>query len=285
MIRALVNLPEYEVSGRIGHGAGAVIYSGRHRTTRQAFAIKHVVRHGPRDDRFVEQAENEYQVARQLDHPALRKCREIIRVRRWLKLRELFLVMELVDGLRLHDRYEHERPRQLSEAVELFIAVAEALQAMHRRGFVHADIKPKNIMLPAPGQVKLIDFGQSCPMGHQKARIQGTPDFIAPEQVLLRPLDQRTDVFNLGATMYWTVTGRAFSTILPNAPAGSPRLSLDAKRGNEPPHELNGEVPLPLSRLIMECCENEKDVRPWDMAAVLSRLETVRHVLSRRAGA
>lgn len=285
MGRTLVNLPEYEITGRIGTGAGAIIYSALHRSTRKPFAVKHVVRHGPQDDRFLDQAENEYEVARQFDVPSLRKCVELVRVRRWLKIRELFLVMELVEGPRLHDLYEAERPNPLERAVVVFIRIAEALAAMHARGYVHADTKPKNIMLPTPRSVKLIDFGQSCPMGHQKARIQGTPDFIAPEQVLLKPLDQRTDVFNLGATMYWAVTGKAFSTILPNAPVASKKITLDARRGNEPPIELNADVPLPLSRLIMECCESDMASRPWDMAKVISRLETVLHLLAQKSAA
>src|SRR5215831_18617359 len=101
MARTFAQLPGYEIITRIGRGAGAVIYEGRKAGTRELLAIKHVVRHGPEDDRFVQQAENEYEVAHRFDHPALRKCLEIVRVRRWLKLAELYLVMEHVDGVRL----------------------------------------------------------------------------------------------------------------------------------------------------------------------------------------
>lgn len=282
MPRTFAQLPGYEIVSRIGRGAGAVIYEARQRSSRQVVAIKHVVRHGPKDDRFIEQAETEYKVAHQLDHRYLRKCLDIARTRRWLKIRELFLIMELVDGERLDNLYRDRRPERVEPVIDIFVKVAEGLQAMHRHGYIHADIKPNNILLTSDGGLKIIDFGQSCPLGHKKERIQGTPDFIAPEQVALAHLDQRTDVFNLGATMYWVLTGKAFSTILPNAPAGAKKIELDARRGNEPPHESNPCVPLPLSRLIVECCATKRQIRPSDMSKVLSRLETIRHLLARK---
>jgi len=284
MPRTFAQLPGYEIASRIGRGAGAVIYEARERSSRKRVAVKHVVRHGPHDDRFVEQAETEYKVAHELDHPYLRRCYEIIRVRRWLKTRELFLIMELVDGERLDNQYQDRRPERVEPVIEMFMHVAEGLRAMHRNGYIHADIKPNNILLVPGGRLKIIDFGQSCPVGHTKSRIQGTPDYIAPEQVMLAPLDQRTDIFNLGATMYWVLTGKAFSTVLPNAPAGAKKIDLDARRGNQPPHESNELVPLPLSRLIMECCASERERRPSDMSKVISRLETILMLLMKKPG-
>jgi len=284
MPRTFAELPGYEILSRIGRGAGAVIYEARERASRQMVAVKHVVRSGPRDDRFVEQAENEYAVAHALHHPYLRRCLDIVRVRRWWKTRELFLVLELVHGERLDNLYQDRRPERIEPVIDIFQQIAAGLQALHQQGYVHADIKPNNILLTGGG-LKIIDFGQSCPIGQTKKRIQGTPDYIAPEQVALAPLDQRTDVFNLGATMYWVLTGKAFSTILPAAPAGSKKIELDARRGNAPPHETNPLVPLPLSRLIMDCCASAREERPEDMGKVISRLETILMLITRRRGA
>ena len=133
-----------------------------------------------------------------------------------------------------------------------------------------------------PDVVSIRDMEGEWWVGHTKSRIQGTPDYIAPEQVRLAPLDQRTDVFNLGATMYWVLTGKAFSTVLPTAPAGLKKIELDARRGNEPPHETNELVPVPLSRLIMECCASDREQRPRDMSKVISRLETIVLLLTRK---
>lgn len=276
-MRSFTHLQGYDVAGRIGRGAGAVIYEARRRSTRDLVTIKHVVRQGPEDDRFLEQAENEYEVARQLDHPCLRRCLDIVRVRRWLKTFELFLIMEHVDGERLEDR----RPTELVETTRLFTQIAEGLHALHKHGYAHADMKPNNILLTRAGP-KIIDFGQSCPLGRRKERVQGTPDYIAPEQVLRHPIDQRTDVFNLGATMYWVVTGKWFRTLLNVGAAASKKIELDARSGSEPPHEVRPETPLPFSKLIMECCAARPDDRPADMREVATRLEFIQHLLTRK---
>jgi len=276
--RSIPQLPGYEIVNRLGRGAGAAISLALERFTRRKVAIKHVVRHGPRDDRFIQQAENEFEVAHQLEHPYLRRCYDLIRIRKWLKTRELFLIMEYVDG----ERLEEHCPAQLDEKIAIFLKVAEGLHAVHCRGYVHADIKPNNILLTSNGGLKIIDFGQSCPAGHKKDRIQGTPDYIAPEQVRLEPLDQRTDVYNFGATMYWVVTGKWFKTVMPAAPAAAKKITLDAQRGNDPPHEVDPQVPLPLSRLIMDCCETAAADRPRDMREVISRLELVQHLRERK---
>jgi serine/threonine protein kinase len=276
--RSIPLLPGFEILERIGRGAGAVISLARDTTNGgRLVAIKHIVRQSPEDDRFIAQAENEYEVARQLDHECIRRYYNIARVQKWFKTRQLFLVMEFVDGQRLEDH----RPEKLVDMIPIFKRVAEGLHAIHTAGYAHADIKPNNILLTKDGGVKLIDFGQSCPLGHTKERVQGTPDYIAPEQVHRLAIDQRTDIFNFGATMYWILTGKYFKTLMPVLPTAAKRIAVEAERGNEPPHELNLECPLPLSKLVMECCETSKEKRPRDMRNVLSRLEVVEHMLER----
>jgi serine/threonine-protein kinase len=285
MAKTFAQLPGFTIGTRIGKGAAAVIYRATDRAGRPV-ALKHVVRRGPEDDRFIIQAENEFEVARRFDHPMLRQCYEIVRIRRWLKMSELFLTMELVEGERLEDRYPQRVERGFAEVVDIFHHIAEGLYAMHKTGYVHADMKPNNVLLTRDGHVKIIDFGQSCPIGHVKERVQGTADYIAPEQVERKPLDPRTDVFNLGATMYRVLTGIAYKTSIPIAAVagvGTKKIELESRRGCDPPHELNPAVPLTLSRLVMECCEFEKDNRPWDMQKVMSRLDMVQHLLQRDA--
>lgn len=271
MGRTFAQLPGYEVLARIGRGAGAVIYEGRRPPSRERLAIKHVVRHGPQDDRFVEQAENEHEVTRRFDHPALRKSLEIVHVRRWLKLTELYLILEYVDGVRLEDN----PPTAVPAMIRVFTEIAQGLHHVHAHGFAHADIKPNNILLQKGGGLKIIDFGQSCPLGHTKARIQGTPDYMAPEQALRQPIDQRTDVFNLGATMYWVATGKWFKTLMNRGETGMKKIEVDARSDSAPPCELNPEVPPTLSQLIMDCCATRREDRPRDMKVVVSRLDTI----------
>ena len=262
-------LPGYELGDLIGTGAGAKIYSAVESKTGKIFAVKHVVRRTADDDRFVEQAVNEFNVSHQLDHPSLRHSYKLHRVRQMLTTRELYLVMDYVEGLPL----EVARPNRLNSFFVVFRRVAMALDAMHETGFVHADIKPNNIMITAGGGVRIIDFGQACPIFHKKARVQGTPDFIAPEQLRRLPLDQRTDVFNLGATMYWTLTSEKYPTGLPNEADRGMRLNLSERP--LAPIELNDKIPLALSTLVMECCRENPGERPADMKLVGARLESM----------
>lgn len=278
--RAIPILPGYEVLARIGRGAGAIISLARDLHNGRQVTIKHVVYRAPGDERFIAQAENEYAVTRDLDHPCLRRSYDIIRIRRWFRIREVVLIMEHVDGERLEDKC----PDNLETVLAIFMKVAEGLHALHGYGFAHADIKPNNILLTRDGGVKIIDFGQSCPLGQIKERIQGTPDYIAPEQVHRQAIDQRTDVYNLGATMYWVLTGKWYKTLITVAPPTATRITLESQRGNEPPHELNPRVPVPLSKLILECCESSRTRRPRDMREVMSRLEMVQHLLARGDG-
>ncbi len=99
-------------------------------------------------------------------------------------------------------------PAKMTHLLDCFIQTAHALQSLHAGGFIHCDLKPANILRSITGETKVIDLGQACVIGARKPRIQGTPDFIAPEQVKCEPLSPRTDVFNFGATLYWSLAAR-----------------------------------------------------------------------------
>lgn len=265
--------PGYRQVARLGLGARSVIYLVSKEDTGEFFALKQVDREGPEDDRFIEQAINEFTVSSQVRHPALRRCLEMRRIRRWWQLRTLLILMEHVKGKTLED----DRPQDVQQVLDIFQKVADGLDSLHQQGWVHADIKPNNIILTQDGNLKLIDFGQSCKIGHIKSRIQGTPDYIAPEQAHRRPIDRRTDVFNLGATMYWVLTGRAYPTVLPGKGAMDIARPKDAK----PPHEYNSKVPVAMSNLIMDCCKTRPQDRPDDMRQVAARLEVIRRIFIR----
>jgi serine/threonine-protein kinase len=261
----------YTVIGRLGVGARSVIYKVADPGTRKLFAMKRVVREDPAvDDPCIAQVENEYEVSREFSHKNLRRSVQLFKVRKWglFALREVGLLMELAEGHSLLERREYAFPRLL----EIFKEAAEGVAEMHRRGFLHADMKPHNIIVSPSGPVKVVDYGQSCPVGTVKARVQGTPDYIAPEQVVKGALDQRTDVYNFGATMYWAFTGVNLPSVLDlTQGAGRPM----AQRSAQTPAQLNPHLPASLDKLIMECCRFERRDRPLDMGAVLHRLEAV----------
>jgi serine/threonine-protein kinase len=267
----------YEVLERLGEGARSVIYAVRDPDTRKTFALKHVLREDNKDLRFIEQVENEYEISRQFNHPNLRKSYDLkINKSLLMKKNEVFLLMELFDGKPLDVRL----PSDMMELLDTFIQCAQGLKAMHQMGYVHCDMKPNNILRSDAGDVKLIDFGQSCRIGTIKERIQGTPDFIAPEQVARRPISIQTDVFNLGATMYWALTGRHIPTLYTVNKKGENSFLLDATI--DTPQELNPQVPPAISNLIVESIATRPQKRPNDMDDMITRIELGKHILNKQ---
>ena len=268
-----LEVPGYEVVRFLGTGARSTIWEVRDRQAGDVYALKRVLRRGTEDARFLEQAVNEFEVTQQLDHPVIRRIHDLRRVKKWFSLREIRLIMEYCEGTNVQD----ERPENVPETLRIFVEVAAALAYMNSRGFVHADMKPNNILVAPDGVVKIIDLGQSCPQGTVKKRIKGTPDFIAPEQVRRRPLDGRTDVYNFGAAFYWALTGRAVPTVLPRA--GASTLKADMKP--PPADQIAPGVPPALGKLINECLELRPARRPESMAKVASRLQLIQHAVQR----
>ena len=186
------------------------------------------------------------------------------------------MLMEMVDGATL----EQHRPESIKHTICIFRAVAEGLEVMHRAGFVHCDIKPNNVLVSGD-TVKVIDLGQSCPINTVKQRIQGTPDYIAPEQVLRRAITAQTDIFNLGATMYWCVTNRHVPTLIPKS---RDEIALKSPvKELLPPAEINPKVPKALNALVLHCLKTEPKDRPRSMQEVADRLGIVLHQIDHSA--
>jgi serine/threonine protein kinase len=267
----------YDVIDFIGEGAGSMIYAVSRPESGQIYALKHVVRKNEKDVRFIEQLENEFEVSRHMAHPGLRKSIDCKVLRTMLrKPTEAALVMELFDGTPLDARPN----RDLLSIVDTFIQVAEALASLNARGYVHCDLKPNNILVDNNGIAKVIDFGQACPVGTAKERIQGTPDFISPEQVKCAPVSIQTDVFNFGATLYWALAGKSLPTLF-NIKRSDNSFLLDTAIPT--PASLNPKVPETLSNLIMECVKTNPAKRPADLKDVCRRLEIIQHTMRKHA--
>jgi serine/threonine-protein kinase len=266
----------YDVLDLIGEGAGSLIYAvSDPDRAHHLYALKHVIRKNEKSIRFVEQLEAEHEVGQLVRHPGLRRTFDLkINKNLLFKVTDAALVMELFDGRPL----EFVNPRSLLAQLDIFIQTAKALDALHALGYVHCDLKPNNILVDEKGTVKVIDLGQAAKQGTVKKRIQGTPDFISPEQVQCGPVTYRTDVFNLGATMYWALTGTRLPTLYTVKKKENSFL-LDARI--DPPHALNPKVPEVLGNLVMECVKTSPVKRPKNMNDVVSRLETIRHAVAK----
>lgn len=264
----------YQIIDHLGDGAGSSIYSVTHPKTRQIFALKYVVRTDDRSLRFLDQLDNEFDVSQHVRHPLLRRVadRHVTRSM-MLRVSEAAIVMEMVDGRPLDDG----PPRPLSQTLAVFQQTAEALQALHSAGYVHCDLKPANILVGPAGRVKVIDLGQACKIGTAKARIQGTPDYISPEQVKCLPVTPQTDVYNFGATFYFALTAQKMPTLF-TLNKGENSFLVDSQLRT--PADLNPFVPQTLSNFVMECVRTNAAKRPADMATIISRLGVLQQVVS-----
>jgi eukaryotic-like serine/threonine-protein kinase len=256
---------KYRIVSPLGTGAGSTILQISDKTAGgKRYALKIVKRMDADDDVYIAQAQLEYEVSQKLNHPAIVKIYDCRIKRSWFKLSGVELLMEFVDGKTLD---EIEAP-EMGQLVLIFGQVASALTHMHRRGVFHGDLKPSNIMLSKASQVKLIDFGTAWIKGEEKNRVQGTPQYIAPESVNERVVDARTDIYNFGATMYRMFTGRFANQGLPKAGTGGARKLTT-------PLQINPKIPGTLNETIMACLEISPDKRPAGMFEIQHQIDAV----------
>lgn len=265
----------HESLGLLGSGARTTIHhvvaSGSDR------ALKHLVIRSDADRRFLVQMRHEHAIARRISHPGIRKTLRLKIRRRLFRTVEAGLLMEFVAGGTL----EQDGDRSPVATVDCFTQVAEALASLHRRGWVHADVKPTNIVCSDDGAV-LIDLGQATGIGTTKERVQGTPGFMAPEQALREPITPQTDVYGLGATFYWVLTGRTVPTVITgkSAERGIRGMSdLEQARAPVPLTELRPELSRSLSDLIQKCVAPSPARRFTGMPDLIGALSRIRGAL------
>ncbi len=260
-------LSGYNIKEKLGIGARSQIYQVTKPDSEEAFALKRVVREEDEDTRFLDQAITEFEVSSKIqppDAPALVGTQAIPQVDEAGRSPCDHGICQRRHAGKATPGANRRRHRPFHQT--------RRRSRCHSQGrYVHADIKPNNIILTDEGP-KIIDFGQSCPIGFIKPRIQGTPDYIAPEQVKRRHLTAQTDVYNLGATLYWALTGQTFPTLI-SRKGKSDEFTIATGAGTPSPQQLNPAIPSVLSRLVMESCAFRRSDRPNDMKDVIKRLE------------
>jgi len=264
-----LRIGNFHVLGQLGTGAHSAILHIRRSADSKHYALKVVPIGGPKDRKFLDQAQHEYHVAHLLDHKNLIKVHTLETVRDWFfRTRKVHLLIEFVNGKTLDTC-----PRlSLPQLVQVFKCVAEGLVHMHRRQVYHADLKPNNIMLSRAGDVKILDYGLAWIKGQVKDRIQGTPEYMAPEQVKRKIANERTDIYNFGATMYRLVTFKLPPSSVPEAGG----LAMDAKTWQSrliPVNQLNRMAPAQLCELIQRCLCYHPEGRPERMSEVQGELD------------
>jgi serine/threonine protein kinase len=269
---------KFQILGQLGRGAHSTILQIRREEDRRLYALKVVPIAGPNEEKFLVQARREFEAAQLLDHPNLVKVHALEVERDWLfRVRKASLLIEYVPGKPLDTV---GRP-SVVKLTQVFARVAAGLAHMHRKRVYHADLKPANVLLSPRGEVKIIDFGLAWIEGQPKDRLQGTPEYMAPEQARESVVDARTDIYNFGATMYRLVTMR----YPPNPLAEASVLGLTAGAWRSlvvPVQKCCADASPELASLIERCLDFSPDARPASAADLRDELGAIASRLIRK---
>lgn len=247
----------YELEQKIGEGGMATVYLGRDRRLNRPVAIKALHSHYARDPDFLNRFRHEAQAAAILNHP------NIVNVYDVGQDGDIhYIVMEYVQGHDLKKLINREAPLPIAQAVTITEAVARGLEAAHRFGLVHRDIKPQNIMVEPDGHVRITDFGiaksQLSTALTETGITFGTADYISPEQAQGKPATPRSDIYSLGITLYEMLTGRLPFT-------GESTVSVAMQHVSaQPPllRQFNPQIPARLEALVLQSLSKDPMQRP-----------------------
>ena len=201
---------QYRILDKLGEGGMGAVYKAEHAGLRRISALK-ILPQGKaeRSQRAVQRFMREARSAAALEHPNIVQVFDVDEAAGWH-----FIEMEYVEGESLQDRLMRQGKLDTQEATVLIIDVAKALSAAHEKGIVHRDVKPANVMLTTDGTVKVADFGLAKLVEGEETLVTvdgkgglGTPSFMSPEQCDGLPLDGRADIYSLGVTYYYLLTG------------------------------------------------------------------------------
>jgi len=261
----------YQIIEELGHGGMGKVYRALDKKLNEEVALKLIKPEIALDKGALERFSNELKLARKIRHK---------NVCQMFDLGEdqgtRYITMEYVHGEDLKQLIRKVGRLSPGQAVGIARQVCDGLEEAHKLGVVHRDLKPQNIMVDEDGKARIMDFGIARSLSGKSITgagvMIGTPEYMSPEQVEGKEVDQRSDIYSLGVILYEMVTGR-----LPFI--GETPISVAHKQKYEAPEDpkhLNAQLPEDLSRVILRCLEKDKEKRyqsAEELHAELTRLE------------
>ncbi|OAI41634.1 hypothetical protein AYO40_02775 [Planctomycetaceae bacterium SCGC AG-212-D15] len=270
-------LGNYRVLDRLGVGNAGVVFRGEHRETGQKVAIKVLIPTHGTDPKPMLRFFAERNTVAQLSHPGIVRALDIGETPSDDPDQPVlyYYVMEHVPGLDLEQHILKNGPMEPSLACAVVYQVADALTEAHRHNLVHRDIKPSNILLTPEGRAMLLDFGlvrQFDSRQTQMGSLVGMLEWIAPEQIRdPHAVDIRADIFSLGCTLFWCLTGQS-----PHGVKGTPRTGVAQLQSLLPPprvRAVRGEIAPELDAVVarmMAPLPEDRYANPRDVMAALA---------------
>ena len=259
----------YRIERELGAGGMAYVFAARDEELGEPVALKVIRPELVGDPDLVTRFKREVRIARQIHHPNVVRIFEFGRTE--LAGKELYyMTMELLSGRDL----KRHRARSVAEMLGLGIQICEGLEAAHRVGVIHRDVKPQNVFVDDSGRARVMDFGISRLVTltglTRGSQFMGTPHYMSPEQVSgKKDIDHRSDIYSVGVLLYELATGRVpFEGKTPVEVALRHLQDLPAA-----PRRINPRLPSELERIILTCLSKEPDRRYGSAAELGAELD------------
>lgn len=269
----------YELIEKIGDGGMAIVYKAKDRLLKRFIAVKILKPEFVQDIKFVENFRKESHAAASLSHPNIVSIYDVGQ-----EGNINYIVMELVSGKTLNELIKEEAPMDYRKAADITKQVASGLSAAHKKGIVHRDVKPHNILMTEDGIAKITDFGiakavtNTTIVDSGKDNVMGSVHYFSPEQAKGANVDEKSDIYSLGIVLYEMLTGKVPFD-------GDNPVTIALMQINEPvtpPSVFNHNVPPGLERIVMKAVEKQPKNRfdsADEMIDALDKMEVVNRVV------
>jgi serine/threonine-protein kinase len=245
----------YKILGELGRGGMGIVYQAEDTKLKRLVALKflpsELSRYPEAKERFIREA----QAAAVLDHPNICTVYEVEEAEG-----VTYIAMAYVEGQSLREKIS-KKPLEIDQAINIALQVAEGLEAAHKRGIIHRDIKSGNIMVRDDGQARIMDFGLAKATGEsvltRESKTMGTVAYMSPGQARGEDTDHRTDIWSLGVVFYETLTGE-----LPFR--GERETSIMYAIVHEEPRpiaKLKPSMPIELIKIVDQAMKKDREAR------------------------
>ncbi|HUU39017.1 MAG TPA: protein kinase [Candidatus Desulfaltia sp.] len=260
----------YQVIEELGKGGMGKVYKVFDKEISAKVALKVLKPEIVADQNTIQRFRNELKLARDISH------KNICRMYDLGKEGDLYYItMEYVPGEDLKNMIRMSRQLGVGTAIIIAGQICDGLAEAHRNGTIHRDLKPSNIMIDREGNVRIMDFGIARSVEAKgltgAGTIIGTPEYMSPEQIEDKDIDQRSDIYSLGIILYEMLTGRVPFE-------GDTAFAIGMKHKGEiprDPREINPQIPESLSRLVLKCLEKSSEQRYQTADEARSELEKI----------